>query len=247
MSLIEDNKIAIIKRVSNLALNNHLTISYDRLDFLLTEKVVNEIKDYPPAYQEYCAQLIYAMYIVHLIPFPKAFNSDGTGILRPANSCLSGLMLFYHTHLDELAIIDYSNKPNSKFPKLAFADDSHDLLCWGAGTKQTDFYNVDKPSQRIEAKYDYMNRGSVSSTHWADDIIDCLPGGGTNWCHYCAGQFMGVIDKWSASKEELPLLNRDTNKVPPMLKEDDLAYLQSGEILLELDKLFNIRVVPKRR
>lgn len=220
-----DIKCRLVGIVVNYFLENRDKISYDVLHELFSGAVhVDELTT--------TAELIAGTTIVHNIPV----KNEKTGLmeLRPIEACYPGQITFWKSNQQEKFIVNLTHNETLVdlasgriLPVLEFLNTNHEFLEAGTGEGIPDLVDI-KTGVTYEVKSNYRRRGSVSSLHDANRLLDC---DGTHLV--CYSVYNNVPDFRAA-------MLRFPSKLPEFkyshaINDELLNIVKSGELIPEVE------------
>lgn len=221
-----DIKCKLVDAVVRYFLENKDKISYDTLHELFSG--ITHVDELTTA-----AELIVGTTIVHNIPV----KNEKTGLmeLRHIEACYPGQITFWKSNQQEKFIINLTHNETLVdlascriLPPLEFLNTNHEFLEAGTGEGIPDLIDV-KTGITYEVKSNYKRRGSVSSLHDANRLLDC---DGTHLV--CYSVFNNIPDFRAA-------MLRFPNKLPEFkyshaINDELLSLVKSGELIPEIEK-----------
>ena len=221
-----EEKQFIVDYIVKYFLNNGAKISYDLLNDLFTNNILNnELIT--------AAILTAATTIVHNIPVKN--KETGRYGLRPYEKCYNGLYTFWQANQQEKFIVELTTKNSlvdlvsgNVLPKLRFLNTNHEFLEPGFGEDIPDLIDI-KTNLTYEVKANYNKNNSVSGLHKANVLLDC---DGTHLVGYHV--FRNTADFRT-------VLYRFPNILPEFnpqhaVSDEILELIKSGELIAEIEK-----------
>jgi hypothetical protein len=220
-----DIKCRLVDLAVSYFLENKDKISYDKLHKLFSGIVsVDELTT--------AAELVAGTTIVHNIPV----KNEKTGLmeLRPIEACYPGQITFWKSNQQEKFIVNLTHNEtlvdlasSRTLPRLNFLNTNHEFLEAGTGEGIPDLVDIET-GITYEVKSNYRRRGSVSSLHDANRLLDC---DGTHLV--CYSVYNNVPDFRAA-------MLRFPNKLPEFkyshaINDELLSVVKSGELIPEVE------------